>query len=384
MRRCAQERSPRILDVNSCMSLSTPDQQRPPRYPNLIQMHPRIHHRLTGLSRSVALGACLDPGDVAAWDDLRRVPPGVWLSGDAVSVDAVAAVNATIASILMAALALYIAQVFGPLDRLRRRINNSIFRVAELGTGIPVDVKDPDAASNGFAAVKARLTRLGKLARDKVIDGVGRDDVSRGTDVQRLLRGLISHYPFPTRLRPHPSGQGFMFDANARLQLKGRVAKEQWVRDAKYLSGNIRYTFAEHKDTLRLLLDAVTPNGSPLLDDSIFQTIPQPRPLADLRELAEAVPTEADLSLMALIALGDIADQTEKLMAERRAYLDDTPSRWPFVLVAMLGFIALICGAVVPMLHAHSSTLVTEGIPSSIYVLAGIGGLWAAYNTLRA
>ena len=88
---------------------------------------------------------------------------------------AAAGVNAVIASILVAGLALYGAQVFGELAVLRRRIVASMNRVNDLAKSSPVDAHDPDAAKNDGRAMYSRLNRLSSLAMGMPIEGLGSD-----------------------------------------------------------------------------------------------------------------------------------------------------------------------------------------------------------------
>ena len=308
--------------------------------------------------------------------------------------DTAAGVNATIASIMVAALALYGAQVLGRVDALRRRIEASVDRVNSLGGYVEGDEKDPEAAENDSGAMRSRVNRFRTLAYGLDINSPGgwgsgyvpvRDLKSRGIDVQRMIRLLHGHYPFPTQLTARPNGE-LLRHTREQFVLTNAEKTSQWVRDVTELFDTVRFNVGNYASTLRELLEAVRPEGYPVatLDNSIFGRSPLLNPLFTHDEFfALPRPAEADRFVIDVFMLDVVAREISGLLLEKQGYIKGTRWRSMFIGLAALSLLAMTCGAVVPMLFPGASPFIYLWVPSLIYILAGIVGIGAAIASFR-
>jgi hypothetical protein len=300
-------------------------------------------------------------------------------------VGLVATINATISSILLAAVSLWAASVIGELASQKRRILETANRVNQL----------PFLGSMGGVEVKNDLDSVRKMLMDLVKVGMGvgpnafkSNLATRGGEFMRLMTSVAGHYPFPCRIQAADQG-GVAIGKLEPVDFNGIEDVAKWVNAAESLTGQVEWLFRAHRGKVTELISAVdadfSPHRGPDLE-SLAQHL-SPGALSDIAQYTKDSPgiagPLADRFLMNVGALAGISTQTRELLQQRQAYLGRSRWRGWLLLLALLSLVSLLSGAVIPMLFPCVSNIVYVWVPGVIYLASGFAGFVALARAVK-
>ncbi|HEV7194865.1 MAG TPA: hypothetical protein VGN19_02905 [Pedococcus sp.] len=303
-----------------------------------------------------------------------------------IDVGAAAAINATISSIVLAALSLWASAVVGELASQKRRILESADKVNQL----------PDTGSMGAQALANDPESIRQSVKDFVMLGMGvgphafdSADDNRGQRFMSLMTSLAAHYPFRRTMRPSEEGGVVIGGAPELVEFKSIDDVTRWVQDAESLTGQVEWLFSAHRGKVGELISAADAAFRPLGPDldRLGQHL-SPGALSDIAQYFVDNPRVAasltDAFLLKVGGLSAIAVETRGYLQIRQAYLGRTQWRRWLLIGAGLSVVSLFTGAVIPMLFPHVSGIVYLWVPGLIYLASGLMGLGALARALAS
>lgn len=298
----------------------------------------------------------------------------------------VAAVNATISSIMLAAISIWAATVVSESASQRRRILETADKVNGLpfigmmgGAGI--------SDQNDAATFEANL-------RDFISLGMSSDFQSGNATAgsQRfmgLMTALAAHYPFAYRFEGAEQG-GLNVDEVQPMQWKTTDEVKEWVGHAESLVGKTRWLFDVYQRSVENMVTAAdneVASKHPKLDFEGLGQYIAPHVIAEIAAYDNTPKVAASMTegfRMNIGALAAISTEVRGLLEQREAYLGRSGWRKGLLAMAGLSVLSLLCGAVLPVLFPGAPTIVYVWLPAVIYVICGVAGFVALARSLLA